>query len=217
MNGSYQWKCIGRVIGLIGISAVLAACDGSNSSTASNVGSASDTAATEAAADVRAPRPFMGFTFGGTRTTSTVASNATSGSTSSTTAHTPISTNSTGSNTAASSSTTATSGTTASSSTPSSTSGSGGTTPPATSDTVTLSWTAPDENTNGTALTNLAGYQINYGTSPTALTQQISINTVGVTNYVVSNLSSGTWYFEIVAVNSAGLQSGPSSVVSTTI
>jgi Tfp pilus assembly protein PilX len=89
--------------------------------------------------------------------------------------------------------------------------------PPATSDTVTLSWTAPSENTNGTALTNLAGYQIYYGTSASALTQQISINTVGVMNYVVSNLSSGTWYFEIVAVNSAGEQSTPSSVVSTTI
>jgi Fibronectin type III domain len=89
--------------------------------------------------------------------------------------------------------------------------------PAATSDSVTLSWSAPDENTNGTALTNLAGYQINYGTSPSALTQQISINTVGVMNYVVSNLNSGTWYFEIIAVNSAGVQSTPTSVVSTTI
>ena len=111
----------------------------------------------------------------------------------------------------------ATSATPAAATTSSSTAAPASTLPAATADTVTLSWTAPDENTNGTALTNLAGYQINYGTSPTALTQQISLNTVGVMNYVISNLSSGTWYFEIVAVNSAGAQSTPSSVVSTTI
>jgi hypothetical protein len=124
------------------------------------------------------------------------------GSVGAATASTPAATS-----TAPAATTTTSSSTTAPASTP----------PAAASDTVTLSWTAPDENTNGTALTNLAGYQINYGTSPTALTQKISINTVGVMNYVVSNLSSGTWYFEIVAVNSAGAQSAPSSVVSTTI
>jgi len=105
----------------------------------------------------------------------------------------------------------------ASSATPASTTAPASTLPPATADSVTLSWTAPTDNTNGSALTNLAGYQISYGTSPSALTQQISINTVGVMNYVVTNLSSGTWYFEIVAVNSAGVQSTPSGVVSTTI
>jgi len=86
-----------------------------------------------------------------------------------------------------------------------------------TSGTVTLSWTAPTENTNGTALTNLAGYTIYYGTSATALTEKISISTVGMLNYVISNLSSGTWYFQIVAVNSSGVQSNPTSTVSATI
>jgi len=40
---------------------------------------------------------------------------------------------------------------------------------------------------------------------------------VGILNYVVPNLTSGTWYFEVVAVNAAGETSGPSSVVSVTI
>jgi hypothetical protein len=35
--------------------------------------------------------------------------------------------------------------------------------------------------------------------------------------YVVSNLTAGTWYFEVTAVNSAGVDSGPSSTVSATI
>jgi hypothetical protein len=184
MNGNYQWKCIGRVFGLLSISAALAACDGSNNSTASTAGS-------DAPAAVEA-----------TNAPTTVASTATPASTATTpasTTTTPVSTTASGS------------------STPSSTAGSGSTLPPATSDSITLSWTAPSENTDGSALTNLAGYEIYYGTNSSALTQHISINTVGIMNYVVSNLSSGTWYFEVVAVNSAGAQSGPTSVVSTTI
>jgi ABC-type glycerol-3-phosphate transport system substrate-binding protein len=94
-------------------------------------------------------------------------------------------------------------------------------TPPASAGTgstnVTLSWSAPTENTNGSALTNLAGYIIYYGTSASAMTQTIDINTVGMLTYVVDNLSAGSWYFQIVAVNSAGEQSGPSATVSASI
>jgi hypothetical protein len=82
---------------------------------------------------------------------------------------------------------------------------------------ITLAWDAPTENTDGSALTNLQGYEILYGTSASALTQRIAINTTGQQNYVVPNLSSGTWYFEVVAVNAAGEQSGPSSIVSVTL
>jgi len=87
----------------------------------------------------------------------------------------------------------------------------------ATADSVTLSWSAPTENTNGSALTNLTGYVIYYGTSASAMTQTIDINTVGMLTYVVDNLSAGTWYFRIVAVNAAGVQSNPSVTVSASI
>ena len=96
-------------------------------------------------------------------------------------------------------------------------SGSSGSAATPTTGAVTLSWAAPTENTNGSALTNLSGYVINYGTSTTAMTQTISINTVGTLSYVIGGLSSGTWYFEVVSVNASGVQSNPSSVVSTTI
>jgi len=89
-------------------------------------------------------------------------------------------------------------------------------TPPST-DNVTLSWSAPTENTNGSALTNLTGYIIYYGTSASAMTQTIDINTVGMLTYVVDNLSAGSWYFDIVAVNSAGVQSTPSATVTASI
>ena len=82
---------------------------------------------------------------------------------------------------------------------------------------VTLSWHPPTENTNGSALTNLAGYRIFYGASPSSLTQAITIGSVGITMDVVSNLSSGTYYFEIVAYTSAGVESKPSTLVKATL
>ncbi len=82
---------------------------------------------------------------------------------------------------------------------------------------MTLSWSAPTENTDGSALTNLTGYDIYYGTSASSMTQKITISTVGMLTYVVSNLASGTWYFQVESVNAAGVDSSPSTTVSTTI
>ena len=82
---------------------------------------------------------------------------------------------------------------------------------------VTLSWSAPTENTNGTALTNLAGYVIYYGTSATAMTQQINVNTVGMLVYQIPDLAPGNWYFQIMSVNSAGVQSSASATVTMSI
>jgi|ERR1700733_1428181 len=82
---------------------------------------------------------------------------------------------------------------------------------------ATLSWTAPDENTDGTPLTNLAGYRIYYGTVADVLDQVIDIPSVGITTYVVENLNAGTYFFSIRAYNSAGAESALSNVVSDTI
>ena len=79
---------------------------------------------------------------------------------------------------------------------------------------ATLSWKAPTLNSNGSALTNLAGYRIYYGTSATALTHSITINSVGVTTDVVTDLSPGTYYFALMAFNTAGIESKLSDVVS---
>jgi hypothetical protein len=82
---------------------------------------------------------------------------------------------------------------------------------------ATLSWSAPTENTNGTALTNLAGYNIYYGTSPSLMNGKISIETSGLQTYVITNLAVGVWYFEVTAVNALGLESTPAGPVSATI
>lgn len=78
---------------------------------------------------------------------------------------------------------------------------------------TTLSWVAPTENSDGSALTNLAGYRICYGTSKTDLSHMITVSSVGITTYVISNLNPGRYYFAISAYNSAGVHSSLSNIV----
>jgi hypothetical protein len=82
---------------------------------------------------------------------------------------------------------------------------------------ATLSWTPPSENTDGSSLSNLAGFRIQYGTSAAALTQTVQISNPGVVTYVVTGLNAGNWYFSVKAYNSGGAESANSNVVSKTI
>ncbi|MGC8522484.1 MAG: putative Ig domain-containing protein [Steroidobacteraceae bacterium] len=86
-----------------------------------------------------------------------------------------------------------------------------------TTGTADVSWTPPTTNTDGSTLTDLAGYNIYYGTSPTALTQKVQVSNIGLTNYVISGLASGTWYFAVTAYTSSGAESAMSNVASKTI
>jgi hypothetical protein len=95
-------------------------------------------------------------------------------------------------------------------------SGSGGGTTSSTGS-VTVSWTPPTQNTNGSALTNLSGYTINYGTNASDLSSEVKVSTTGVTSYVIDNLPAGTYYFGVSAYSSAGETSSVSKVVSKTI
>lgn len=82
---------------------------------------------------------------------------------------------------------------------------------------ATVSWTPPTQNSDGTALTNLSGYRITYGRSASVLDRSLSLNNPSLSSAVVDNLSSGTWYFSVSAVNSQGASSSPSNVASKTI
>jgi len=88
---------------------------------------------------------------------------------------------------------------------------------PPTVGTATLSWVAPNQNTDGSALTNLAGYRIYYGTGADSLTEVIEVPTVGMTDYVVDSLTTGTYYFSIRAYTSTGIESALSNIVSHTV
>jgi len=89
--------------------------------------------------------------------------------------------------------------------------------PTASSGVVTLNWTAPTENTDGSPLTNLSGYNIHYGTASGDYTQTVSVSNPGLATYVVDNLTPGTYYFSIGAVNSTGTESPLSPEVSMTV
>ena len=72
---------------------------------------------------------------------------------------------------------------------------------------ATLSWAAPTQNVDGSAITNLSGYRIYYGTSSGSLGTMVQVSNPGISTYVVDNLPSGTWYFAVTAYNSAGAES----------
>lgn len=85
---------------------------------------------------------------------------------------------------------------------------------------ITLSWSPPTQNSDGSTLSScpagsasggcLAGYTLHYGTSSQDYTGEIQITDPTATSYVVSDASfpSGTYYFAISAYN--GLQNSSS-------
>lgn len=82
---------------------------------------------------------------------------------------------------------------------------------------ATLSWTPPTQNSDGTTLGNLAGYRVMYGRTSSNLDQTVNVDNPSVNRYMVENLSSGIWYFAVVAVNSTGATSPLSNTASKTI
>jgi hypothetical protein len=83
--------------------------------------------------------------------------------------------------------------------------------------TATLIWTRVTKNSDGTNLTDLAGYQIWYGKSPKALNNVVTLSNPNLTTYQVTNLSPGTWYFAVAAYRSNGKQGWRSAVASKTV
>ena len=77
---------------------------------------------------------------------------------------------------------------------------------------VTLTWTPPTENMDGSALTDLAGYSIYFGPSGGALSSRIDIDTAGLASYVVENLVPNEYDFAMTAVNASGIESPFSNI-----
>jgi hypothetical protein len=77
---------------------------------------------------------------------------------------------------------------------------------------ASLSWTPPTENTDGSALTDLKGFRIYYGTNASALNQVIDVPSPGMVNYVVENLNLGRYYFAVKAIAASGGESAMSSI-----
>jgi len=82
---------------------------------------------------------------------------------------------------------------------------------------VTLSWEAPTNNTDGSTLTNLAGFRVHYGTAPDTYTESVQLPDEEMTSVVIEDLPPARWYFSVTAYNSVGLESDFSSSVDTLI
>lgn len=82
---------------------------------------------------------------------------------------------------------------------------------------VTLSWTPPTQNEDGSTLTNLAGFEVHYGQSQSNLDQSVQVTNPSVNSFVVDNLSAGTWFFAVRSVNGQGVTSQMSAVASKTV
>jgi len=82
---------------------------------------------------------------------------------------------------------------------------------------VTLSWTPPTRNTDQSALTDLKGYRVKYGTSAANLDLSVDLPTTGITSVVIEDLAPGTWYFAMTAYNTSNVESDLSNVASKVI
>ncbi|MBK9253355.1 MAG: putative Ig domain-containing protein [Proteobacteria bacterium] len=89
--------------------------------------------------------------------------------------------------------------------------------PPTGTGTATLSWAAPTQNTDGSSLTDLAGYRVYHGMNANSLTDMVQVPGAAAGSYTFTQLASGTHYFAVSAYTSSGAESSMSAVGSKTI
>ena len=84
---------------------------------------------------------------------------------------------------------------------------------PAQPGSVTLNWQPPIEISDGSALVDLAGYNIYVGTSSNSYDYRIEIDNPGLSTYVVEDLEPDTYYFAATSFNASGVESAFSDEV----
>jgi len=82
---------------------------------------------------------------------------------------------------------------------------------------ASLRWEVPPSKVDGSPLDDLAGYRILYGKKSDDLDKSVLLNDPAMTSYEFDTLSSGTWYFTVVAVSSCGLEGPPTTIASKSI
>jgi hypothetical protein len=82
---------------------------------------------------------------------------------------------------------------------------------------VTLSWTPPTENEDGSPLVDLSGYRIYWGTTSGNYPNSVTIDNSGITTYVIDSLATGTYEFVATSFNAAGIESAYSNPATKTV
>jgi hypothetical protein len=80
---------------------------------------------------------------------------------------------------------------------------------------VTLNWIAPTINTDGSPLTDLTSFRIYEGSSPTTLAP-IAVTPAAAATTFVAYVLPGTSYFTVTSIDSTGVESVQSNVVTYT-
>ncbi len=80
---------------------------------------------------------------------------------------------------------------------------------------LTLAWDAPTTKTDGSTLTDLAGFKVYYGNSSQQYTQSVDVG--NVTTVTVNDLPLGPIYISVTAYDSLGYESDYSDELSTDI
>jgi Putative Ig domain len=83
--------------------------------------------------------------------------------------------------------------------------------------TIRVTWMPPTQRDDGSALTDLSGYKLYWGTAPDNYPNSVKISNIGVVNHVIEQLAPGTYYVVATAFDSKGVESGYSNPVSKTI
>jgi hypothetical protein len=82
---------------------------------------------------------------------------------------------------------------------------------------VTLNWTPPTQNEDGSQLTDLVAYRIHWSRDGGDFSNSVRINNPNVTRYVVGNLTPGTYEFAVTAINSAEFESRLSNSITRVV
>lgn len=82
---------------------------------------------------------------------------------------------------------------------------------------ITVNWLPPTERADGTPLTNLAGYNLRWGTALGHYPNLAKIPNAGVATYVIDELAPGTYYLVATAYDHNGVESDYSNVAIATI
>jgi hypothetical protein len=80
-----------------------------------------------------------------------------------------------------------------------------------------LTWTAPTQNVDGSALTDLAGFKVYWGTSSRSYGNSATVNGAGANSYAIDLAAPGTYYFAVSAFNAASEESTRSNEVTKSV
>jgi hypothetical protein len=76
---------------------------------------------------------------------------------------------------------------------------------------LTVSWTPPVENEDGSSLGDLAGYRLRWGWQSGSYPNAVDINGAGLTRFLVDNLVAAEYFVVISAIDSSGNESSNSN------